>query len=274
MTTLTVATNISGINISRQLGNTAAKASDHSQNLASGSRLTRASSDAAALAIGQRLDSLINNMAQAHRNALQGGAVISVAIGGTEEIGNLLDRMKVLTSISASDGVDDNARELADEEFQKLLDQINNISSQTKFNGIELIGSSSLELNFRVNTETTDTVVISMPLLSSTQLGVSGNIQTRVSAVSASQLIDSALADVRKNIAEFGAFQAQLNSAASNLAVGIENAKGAKSSFVDANMADEMIMKSKYEMLLQTGFAGLSATFKNLQTLTSFVQNN
>ena len=270
---LTVSTNVGALNISRRLGLSSSKASDHAQNLASGSRITRAATDAAALSIGNRLEALVSNMEQARRNAIQGNALMGVAVGGATSIGQALDRMKLLTSITASDGVDDTARSLANEEFQKLIEQINGVAAQTRFNGVVLLDStSSLTFNFQVNTESTDTIAITMPILTTTSMGVLGNISTRADTLSAATLIDSALTTIRESIAEFGAFQAQLQSSAENLAVGVENAKAARSSFVDANAAEEMIEKSKYEMLMQTGFAALGATFRNLQQLAAFVK--
>ena len=275
MSGLTVSTNVGALNISRRLGINSSKASDHAQNLASGTRITRAATDAAALSIGNRLEALVSNMEQSRRNAIQGNALMGVAVGGAQQIAAQLDRMKLLTSITASDGVDDDARSLANEEFTKLVDQIDKLAQQTRFNGVVLLDSTTaLSFNFQVNTDATDTLNITMPLLAISDLNITGDITTRASTSSVATLVDAALTTVREAVAEFGAFQAQLQSAADNLAVGIENAKAAKSSFVDANVAEEMIEKSKYEMLMQTGFSALGATFRNLQQLAAFVHDN
>ena len=271
---LTIATNTSALGIANSLRQNSVSAGDKAQNLASGSRITSPAVDAAAFAIGGRLQGLVDSMEQARRNASQGSSLVQVASGGAQEIVRILDRMKVLTSIAASDGVDMAARALADKEFQKLIGQIDNISDQTRFNGVSLLGTGNT-VSFQINTEDTDTVDLILPQLAASTLSVDSEVITSSTAAqTASSAIDAALNTVRDNIADLGAFQAQLNSSIRNLGSSIENAKAAKSSFVDANVADEMIEKTKLEMLLQTGFSALASTFRNAQQVAAFVTQN
>ena len=88
----TIATNIGGLNVSSSLKKHSQLANNHARNLASGSRIVSASTDAAAASISQRLTSIINVSEQAARNTAQGASLIQTAVGGVQEVYTVVDR--------------------------------------------------------------------------------------------------------------------------------------------------------------------------------------
>lgn len=139
MTGINGLTNTGALNISNTFAKKTSEASDSTQIIAGGSRLIRASVDASSLAIAEKLRSNIEVLTQANRNASQGAAVVQLAVGAQQNILSLLTSMKALTT-KANDGSQDaNARALIDQEFQKLLSQVDNIANQVRWNGAALL---------------------------------------------------------------------------------------------------------------------------------------
>src|SRR5690606_28481447 len=109
------------------------------ERLSSGLRITRASDDAAGLAISERFRADIRSLAQAERNAMDGVSMLQVAEGALHEVSSILIRMREL-AIQASNGtLGDSEREALDKEFQALIEEIDRIASVTEFNGTKML---------------------------------------------------------------------------------------------------------------------------------------
>ena len=131
-------------------------------------------------------------------------------------------------------------------------------------------------VEFLINTDvSTDVLKLDIGSIDTSRLLIDGtNIQTISTAQTAGELLNDALAHIRELQATLGAFQSRLNYTSSNLAQSIENGKAAKSSFVDANVADEMIGKTRHEMLAGMSLSNLASTFRALKEVAQFAQNN
>ena len=131
----TVTTNTAANAALRFLNFNAAASSESIAKLASGSRIVRASDDAAGLAIGTRLRADVTVLRQSAVNAAQGASVVQVADGGLARISDVLQRMKALSAQSLSGVPSDTERGFIDAEFQQLLSEIDGIAATTRFNG-------------------------------------------------------------------------------------------------------------------------------------------
>ena len=129
-----IATNTAANSAVRYLNQNAASQSSSLSKLASGSRISQASDDAAGLAISTRLQSDVATLNQASTNATNAIAVLQTADGGASNISDILQRMKVLATESASGTVTDTERSYINEEFSSLTSQIDTIASGTRFN--------------------------------------------------------------------------------------------------------------------------------------------
>jgi flagellin len=123
-----------------QVNSTAAQSSVG--KLSSGSRIVKASDDAASLAVGTKLKADVTAFRQAAVNASHATSVLQVADGGMARIAVILQRMKALAVQASSGSVSDNERAFIDQEYQQLLTQIDDIANQTRFNGQALLNGS------------------------------------------------------------------------------------------------------------------------------------
>src|SRR5690606_12138860 len=93
---LRVNTNVAAVNAQRNLVNTTERLNRSLERLSSGLRITRASDDAAGLAISERFRADIRSLAQAERNAMDGVSMLQVAEGALHEVSSILIRMREL----------------------------------------------------------------------------------------------------------------------------------------------------------------------------------
>ena len=111
------------------------KLSDSYAKLSSGKRINSAKDDAAGLQIASRMTSQINGLTQGNRNANDGISMCQTAEGATEEITNMLQRMRTLALQSANGTNADSERTAIQEETDQLSLEIQRIGEQTSFGG-------------------------------------------------------------------------------------------------------------------------------------------
>lgn len=140
---LTATTNTSANTALRYLAQNSASASSSLAKLSSGSRIVKASDDAASLAVGTRLKADVTALKQAASNTAQGQSLLQVADGGMSKVADILQRMKALTVQSQSGTLTNNERTFLNQEYSQLNTQIDDIAGQTKFNGAQLLNGSS-----------------------------------------------------------------------------------------------------------------------------------
>ena len=107
--------------------------------LSSGSRIVKASDDAASLAVGTKLKADITSLQQASTNASQAASMLQIADGALSRVGDALMRMKSLATQARSDVLSATERAYLNEEYQEMIKQVDFIADSTKFNGNALI---------------------------------------------------------------------------------------------------------------------------------------
>ena len=160
---MTATTNTSANTALRYLDINSRASSSSLAKLSSGSRIVRASDDAASLAVGTKLKADVTALKQAQVNASQASSVLQVADGALAQTVDILMRMKALSVQAQSGSVSDNERGFLDKEFEALAAQINSIAEQTKFNGTKLLtGALTAELDATAATSVPGTIVTSV----------------------------------------------------------------------------------------------------------------
>jgi flagellin len=173
-----ISTNTAANSAVRYLNINAKEQSDSLSKLASGSRITQASDDAAGLAISTRISSDVATLNQAATNASHGISVLQTADGGASNISDILERMKSLATEAASGTVTDDDRTYIDAEFQELVDQVDTIATGTRYNGESLLDGSSAFNSadggtaIVVGSSSDDTINVSITSLTATDLGL------------------------------------------------------------------------------------------------------
>src|SRR4051795_13706402 len=150
---LTVNNNIAAMNSYRNLSVTDSSMNKSLEKLSSGYRINRAADDAAGLAISEGLRSQISGLKFAVRNTQDGISVVQTAEGALTETHSILQRMRDLAVQASNDAsLSDADKGKADKEFQELIKELDDIATNTTFNGQSLLsGGFSAKLQIGAN---------------------------------------------------------------------------------------------------------------------------
>jgi flagellin len=115
------------------------------QQLSTGKRINSARDDAAGMAIATRMTHQIRSLNQAVRNAGDAISLIQTAEGATNEITDMMQRMRELAIQAVNDTNDPQQRSYLDLEFQQLKQQIVQIADNTEWNGFPVLNGKAGE---------------------------------------------------------------------------------------------------------------------------------
>jgi len=115
------------------------------QQLSTGKRINSARDDAAGMAISTRMTHQIRSLNQAVRNAGDAISLIQTAEGATNEITDMMQRMRELAIQAVNDTNDSAQRSYLDLEFQQLKQQIVQIADNTEWNGFPVLNGKAGE---------------------------------------------------------------------------------------------------------------------------------
>jgi flagellin len=176
-----ISTNTAANSAVRYLNINSQEQSASLSKLASGSRINKASDDAAGLAIATRIQSEITALEQAATNASHGISVLQTADGGASNIGDILQRMKSLASQAASGTVTNTERAYIQAEFSQLIEEVNGTATSTRYNGQSLLDGTSEFANgvtVMVGSDAADTIRVTISRLNSLALGLTTATET------------------------------------------------------------------------------------------------
>ncbi len=256
-------TNVSALNSYNQLSQTNNNLSKSLERLSSGSRINRASDDAAGLAISEKMKSQMSGLAQAQRNAQDGISMIQTAEGALKETHSMLQRMRELAVQSANDTNTDTDRGEIQKEIDELVSQINDIADQTQFNTQKLLNGdlagSGSAVTFQVGANAGEEMTLEISDMTSSGLSIGSiDVSSQSGASSAITTLDTAIESVSAERAQLGAKQNRLEHTINNLSATEENLTAANSRIRDVDMAKEMMNMSKQQILSQAGTAMLA----------------
>ncbi len=270
---ITINTNIASLNAQRRLGGSTQQLQRSFERLSSGLRITRASDDAAGLAIAESLKADQRIAGVAVRNANDGISLVSIADGALSQIGDVLTRMGELAEQSANGVLTSTQRSALDSEFFALGSEIERIAFTTTFNGLNLLsGGAQVQLQIGFDSASTSQISFSgvqgtlaslgLSTAGSSQLTFSLNGSTtaggQVSARSALDAVRTAIASLTTNRGTLGAAESRLNVTITNLQIARENYASAESQIRDVDVASEAANLTRLNILQQAGAAVLA----------------
>ncbi len=278
----TVTTNTAANSALRFLNFNSAMSGNSVSKLASGSRIVKASDDAAGLAIGTRLLADVTVLRQSSVNAAQGASVLQVADGGLGRISDVLNRMKALAAQSLSGVPSNTERGFIDAEFQQLRQEISAIAQTTRFNGASLLdGTGQTTQNFFVGSEAGDNITVTYSALATsadvyTAAGLGIASATNVASVGAASasmsVIDRAIDLVSESRATVGGLISRFEFRGQQIATSLENIEAAKSSIMDVDLAAEQSRLVSSQVLVQASVSALSQANELPQALLRLLQ--
>ena len=113
------------------------------ERLSTGSRINSAKDDAAGLAISERMSAQVSGLNMAVRNANDAISLLQTADGASQEISNMLSRMRELAVQAASGTYTSTDQTALDLEFGELMNEIDRIAANTEWNGTAILGGGS-----------------------------------------------------------------------------------------------------------------------------------
>lgn len=255
-------TNVGAINANRNLSFNNTNMGKTMEKLSSGFRINRAADDAAGLAISEKMIYQINGLNQAQRNAQDGISMIQTAEGDLTEVHSMLQRLNTLANQSANGTYDDKDRGNIQKEVTELVDEIDRITGNSKFNGVSLLDGTNTSVTFQIGVSDSETLVAKLSANTASALGLKASGALDLSSASgaskALSTIKSAIETVSTNRAQLGAYQNRLEHTINSLGVTSENLSAANSRIKDADMATEMTAFTKNQILVQAGTAMLA----------------
>jgi flagellin len=143
------------------------------ERLSSGLRINSAKDDAAGQAIANRFTSNINGLTQASRNANDGISAAQTTEGALSEINNNLQRIRELTVQSQNGTNSDTDLSSIQDEIKSRLDEIDRVSGQTQFNGVNVLAKDGT-MKIQVGSNDGETISVNLQKIDSSTLGLDG----------------------------------------------------------------------------------------------------
>ena len=141
------------------------------ERLSSGLRINSAKDDAAGQAIANRFTSNIKGLTQAARNANDGISLAQTTEGALSEINNNLQRVRELTVQATTGTNSDSDLSSIQDEIKSRLDEIDRVSGQTQFNGVNVLAKDG-SMKIQVGANDGQTISIDLQKIDSSTLGL------------------------------------------------------------------------------------------------------
>ena len=151
-------TNIASLNAQANNAQTNMSLNNSLEKLSSGLKINKAADDASGMSIADKLRTQASSIGQGISNANSGSALIQIADKAMAEQSNILDIVKTKLLQAATSTTSGEGREAIRKDVQKLLQQLDNISIQTTYNGVNLLNAKGTDFNFQIGEKSTDIV--------------------------------------------------------------------------------------------------------------------
>ena len=255
---LRINTNVASLNTARTLQRSTTELNRSLERLSSGLRINRAADDAAGLAIAESFRSVVRGAQVAQRNAQDGVSLVQTAEGALSQTTNILQRIREL-AVQAANGTQSTDNRLAlTREVNELIGQINNIATDTQFNGISVL-SSVQTVTLQSGAYVSQTLTVSVSGARAADIGVSAiSLSVASLAVAAISTVDNAIRSVNTLRSTLGAFQNRLEFTINTLAIQEENSAASESAIRDADIARETIQFTRNQILVSAGTSVLA----------------
>lgn len=258
---ISINTNIAAASAMKNLNGNQMKLNQSFNRLSSGLRINTAADDAAGLAVSESMKSQIRSYSVAERNAADGVSMAQTAEGALGEVHSVLGRMRELAMQASNGTLSSSDRGQINNEFSQLQSEITRIQGSAKFNGVNVIATTTTSISFQVglNNGSSDKISVNFGGVDlATVLAGTTAVNTATSALNSLARIDTAINSVSSNRAGFGASMNRLDIASSAIQTMRLNLSAANSRITDVDVAQETTALSRNQVLTQAGVSVLS----------------
>lgn len=278
---LSLHTNAASLSAQNALGRTQSNLSTSMSRLGTGFRINSAMDDAAGLQIATRMKAQTSGMAVAMRNTQNAISMMQTGEGALNEVSNMLLRMKDLATQAADGSATADDKVALQSEYDALGKELNNIMTNTSFNGQQLLtgagtasgtgtGTLSAAVTFQIGATSAETMDVDfatdMNALDAALLATNAFYDSATTATADElatganaqiDLLNTALDAVGTLRASLGANSNRLGHVFNNLSNISANTQNAMGRIMDVDFASETSTMTTQQMLMQAGTAML-----------------
>lgn len=254
-------TNVGALNAFNALNNINSKIGTVQMRLSTGKRINSAADDPAGYTIGKKLEARSKSLSQALNNVGELKNILSVAEGGLQSINDIYSGIKEKIIQAGNGSYSSDELDAIVKEVNQMLDEVDDIISETKFNGTALLNNQFTSKVFQTGADGGDSITVSLSSnIDSADFGLnsltSANINTSLTTTLSS--IDSAIQTVSSELQTVGSLSARLDVKEQTLSTAITNTDAAMSRIMDADIAKEQLEITKLQILQQTATVQLA----------------
>ena len=190
--------NMSAVIANNQLLRTENKLKSTMLRLSSGYKINSAEDNPAGMAISNKMKAQIDALDKAQSNAADAKNTIEIADGALNEVSSILQRIREL-SVQAANGTNaDSDKQAAQDEIEKLTEEVDRISGATEYNTKVLLDGSS---DSRVYTREVDAAGnIKLSNDSITRINLSDHVDAKKYDITVESTAQKAAASINSNV--------------------------------------------------------------------------
>ena len=249
------------------------------ESLSTGSRINKASDDAAGLSIRENMTAQIKGLNAAVRNANDAISMLQTADGALNEVADMLQRMRELGTLAQNDTYSTAQRVAMNDEFTQLQSEIDRIADNTQWNGMNLLdgtggnwGGGSL-FTFQVGANAGQTISVAIAGMGIASLGISAvSIGTVTDARDAVTALDDAISVLNTRRSVLGSVINRLTHAVDNLTNVSQNASESRSRVTDTDYATATSELARTQIIQQAATAILAQANQQPQMVLSLLK--
>ena len=240
--------------------------------LSSGSKIVSPSDDAGGLAVSMKLSATAKRQGAVNNNIGNAVSLLQTQDGALKVTGNVLARISELKVLNSDVTKSTSDKDNYNTEFMSLRAQLTALTDE-KFNGINLFGTSTMEIATTEDASTSSSVTVAARDLGNTSAGV-GTVATTATSLTGLLLTDvtTALENVANMRASNGAEQSRLGFASELLTINKANLEAATSRITDVDVAEESTNLARWNTLVSAGTSMLSQANQSAQTVLKLLQ--
>ena len=243
------------------------------QQLSTGKRLNSAADDAAGIAIVATMHGQVRSLNQEIRNANDGISLLQTADSSTEQVTQMLQRMRELVSQALNGTYSSADVTNMGTEVSAIQDEIDRVASDTSWNGTVLLDGTYSGKTIQISD--TNALTLSTGNVKTSNLGIDNTVVNfTTSTVSANwiKLIDTAIGTVSTARASMGAMVNRLNYAVDNLTNTSTNLSASTSRIEDTDYSAATSELAKHQILQQAATAMLAQANQQPQLVLSLLK--
>ena len=249
------------------------------EQLSTGKRINGAADDAAGMAIANKMTAQIRGLNQAVRNANDGVSMIQVAEGATNEVTNMLQRMRELSVQGSNNTNNDNDLKAIKAEYRELSKEIVRISNNTEWNTKKVANSAAVSTVFQVGANSGQTITVVFKDImalsgltavgSAADTGSAGSVTLTAASITNLSTALDAIDAYRGNL---GATINRLTYAADNLTNVSTNTAASRSRIQDTDYAKATTELARTQIIQQAATAMLAQANQAPQQVLSLLR--